>query len=72
VADDWSRERLRPLLGPDKKADGLLDEAILFLKLKPAAFSQREALRVLERLSLDESVVGVAARFAKARVLLAR
>lgn len=72
MADDWSRERLRPLLGSDKKADGLLDEAILFLKLKPTSFSQREALRVLERLSLDESVVGVAARFAKARVLLAR
>lgn len=66
----WSRDRLLPLLGGSPQSATLLDAAIGALKLNPSVLSQKEALLVLEHLCNDPGLVGVAARFAKARVLL--
>lgn len=56
-------------LGPDAAA-AIVDETCMALAL-PDALSREQCLAVLEHIALQEGVVGVTARFAKSRAILA-
>ena len=59
-----------PSLG-DEKARETVHGAISRLRFEgKATFDRAESLRLLEELAREEGIVGVAARFAKARILL--
>jgi hypothetical protein len=60
---------LAPALGTDKARDATTSAAAR-LKLDPHALSRDHALLVLDELTKNEGIVGVVARFAKARFLL--
>ncbi len=60
---------LAPALGIDKARDATTAAAAR-LKLDPHALTREHALLVLDELTKNEGIVGVVARFAKARFLL--
>ena len=60
---------LAPALGTDKARDATTAAAAR-LKLDPHALTRDHALLVLDELTRNEGIVGVVARFAKARFLL--
>jgi hypothetical protein len=71
--DTLARHELTDLLAPtlgQEKSDEAVLEALRMLGLPLDAFSSTQALSVLEALARSEGLVGVAARFAKAHLLL--
>ncbi len=60
---------LAPTLGQEKSEEAVL-EVLRMLGIPPDTFSFAQALAVLDALARSEGLVGVAARFAKAHVLM--
>lgn len=69
----WSRDRLVQWVGlrhDAKKLEGAIDALLRKRGLGPGAFTREDALQLLEELTAEGGATGVAARFAKARLLL--
>jgi hypothetical protein len=63
-------ELLAPSLGKEKSVE-LVDAAAKRFGIAVARLDRADALRILDALTEAQGIVGVAARFAKARALLA-
>ena len=61
-----------PSVGEEKASETVLATLAKHQLAGKAALARHEALVVLDSLALEDGILGVAARFAKARVLLRR
>jgi len=73
AAREVTREELSALLAPtvgQERSDEVVHEALRRMGYPLERFSHQQGLEVLEALTREEGLVGVAARFAKARLIM--